>query len=301
LIVVKNDYQSQSQESTRHEQEHVQLQEESQLRQQEQVVLEQTRTRLTDDMTQIEQTIREQQSTIVCIEQEIKQKRQELIDWQKIEADKNNVYGTWMPSCLEAIEKDTRFHKKPIGPLGRHIHCIQPYWAYAVEKHLAPIMSSFICCDVHDQNILLEHFSCYSRGYRPTIYVMKYCHQVHNVSGTLERIQRANLTCVHQVLSVDNVTVECALIDFKQIEATLLVKDFAQAKRLKHSGVLRWERIENKVKHVVEAWTYDGSNIKMDKAFRIYTNDRQPARYFLVNHGQTLNCLKNELAHRIYR
>ncbi|CAF4647923.1 unnamed protein product, partial [Rotaria magnacalcarata] len=40
---------------------------------------------------------------------------------------------------------------------------------------------------------------------------------------------------------------------------------------------------------VGEALTYDGSNIKLDKAFRIYTNDRQPARYFTSNNTQALS------------
>jgi len=30
--------------------------------------------------------------------------------------------------------------------------------------------------------------------------------------------------------------------------------------------------IDQKVKQLIEEWTYDGSNVKLDKAFRIYTN-----------------------------
>jgi chromosome segregation ATPase len=194
-----------------------------------------------------------------------------------------------MTDCLKAIENENRFHKKPIGPIGRYIRCIEPRWSYAVEKHLAATMSGFICSDNHDEKILLELFSYYARDYRPTITVRKYSTVVPDISGTLERIRRANLLSIYQVLKIDNITVECTLIDFRQIEATILVEDLQHAKRIRQSGILRWANIDRKVKQVVEAWTYDGSNVKLDKAFRIYTNDRQPARYFTSNNNQSLS------------
>ena len=82
---------------------------------------------------------------------------------------------------------------------------------------------------------------------------------------------------------------ECALIDFKQIEVTILLEDLQEAKRVRQSGALHWPRVDKKVKQVTEAWTYDGSNVKLDKAFRIYTNDKQPARYFTSNNSQSLS------------
>jgi peptidoglycan hydrolase CwlO-like protein len=160
-------------------------------------------------------------------------------------------------------------------------------------------MSAFICSDSHDEKILLELFSYYAPGRRPTISVRKYSNQPHDISGTLERIRRANLLSIYQVLQIDNVTVECALIDDKQIEATILLEDLQHAKRIRQSGILRWEKIDKKVKQVVEAWTYDGSNIKLDKAFRIYTNDKQPARFFTSNNTQSLST--NELDLEIKR
>jgi len=212
---------------------------------------------------------------------------------------KTSVYGYWMPERLKAIENDNRFHKKPIGPIGRYIHCIEPRWSYAVEKHLAPIMSAFICSDNDDEKILLELFSRYSRGYRPMISVRKYAEQIIDVSGTLNQIRQANLLSILQVLKIDNITVACYLIDFRQIEATILLDNLEHAKRIRQSGVLRWQRVDRKVKQVVEAWTYDGSNVKLDKAFRIYTNDKQPARYFTSNNTQSLST--NELESDIKR
>jgi len=173
--------------------------------------------------------------------------------------------------------------------LGRYIHCINPHWSYAVEKHLAPIMSSFICTDNDDEKILIEILSSYSSDHRPPIYVRIYSDKVHDISGTKQYVKQANLLTIHDVLKIDNITVECVLIDFKQIEATILVENLEEVKNLRQSGILRWKNIDRKVKQVVEAWTCDGSNIKLDSTFRIYTNDKQPIRYFLSNSTQSLS------------
>lgn len=149
-------------------------------------------------------------------------------------------------------------------------------------------MSSFICTDTDDEKLLLEILSSYSSEHRPAIYVRKYSDQIHDISGTREYIQQANLLTIYDVLKIDNITVECALIDFKQIEVTILVENLDEIKQYKQTGILKWKNIDRKVKQVVEAWTADGSNIKLDGTFRIYTNVKQPLRYFLSNNVQSL-------------
>jgi chromosome segregation ATPase len=241
----------------------------------------------TDDLTVTDDNIRSKHSTIDCIQNELKLKRQEFDELKKIEKDKTNVYASWMSDCLNDIKNDNRFSQKPIGPIGQYIRCMNPHWSYALEKHLAPIMSAFICANSHDERILLEIFSKHTRDHRPQIYTRKFSDRVPDISGTLDRVRRANLLSIYQVLRIDNITVECALIDYRQIEATILVDNLEHAKRIRQSGVLRWEKIPGKVKQVVEAWTHDGSNVKLDSAFRIYTNDKQPARFFTSNNTES--------------
>ena len=280
---------NQSQQSNHDEQERLDVDRELKDRHQRQLEWDQSMVTIAGELAVSNETIRHQQSTIDCVKGELRQKRQDSDGLKKLEQGQTNVYGAWMSDCLKAIESETRFHRIPIGPIGRHIRCLQAHWSYAVEKHLASIMSSFICTNVHDEKLLLDIFSRHAHGSRPTIFVMKHASEVHDISGTLDRIRRAQLLSIYEVLRIDNITVACALIDFKQIEATVLLQDLAEAKRIRQSGVLRWEKVHKKVKQVAEAWTYDGSNIKLDKAFRIYTNDRQPARYFLSNNAQALS------------
>ncbi|CAF1454444.1 unnamed protein product [Adineta steineri] len=298
--LLENEYENLSQQSNRSEEERLKLDEEIQERQRKQAAWDQSIVSFNDDINVNDDTIRTKQSTIDCIQNELRQKQQELDELKKIDNDKTNVYGSWMSDCLKAIQADNRFHAKPIGPMGQYIHCTEPRWSYAVEKHLSGIMVSFICTDVHDEKILLEIFDNYNeRNYRPTIYRMRHTDRAHDVSGTLDRIRHANLLSIYQVLKIDNKTVECVLIDYRHIEATILVENLDHAKNIRQTGVLHWQAIDKKVKRVAEAWTYDGSNVKLDRAFRIYTNDKQPARYFTSNNTQSLS--NNEINIEIKR
>ena len=267
---------------------------------------------LTDDMRINDENIRDKQITIEVLKNELEQKQQNLDELIRINQGKKDAYGTWMSDCLQEIQNEERFHKKPIGPVGKiclnifysyilsfslgyYIQCIDSRWSYAVEKHLAPIMSAFICTDNHDEKILVEILTSYSLDQRPPIYVRAYSDKVHDISGTLKYVKQANLLSMYDVLKINDITVECALVDFKHIEATVLLENLEQARQIRKSGVLRWEKIDRKVKQVVEAWTYDGSNIKLDKTFRIYTNDRQPMKYFLTHSTQSLSIEQLEI------
>ncbi len=155
-------------------------------------------------------------------------------------------------------------------------------------------MSSFVCSDNHDEKLLIEILSSYSSDHRPPIYIRTYSDHVHDISGTLQNIRQANLLTIYDVLKIDDVTVQCTLIDLKQIEATILVENFEEMKKIRQSGILAWKSVDRKVRQVVEAWTHDGSNIKLDKTLRIYTNEKQSMRYFLSNNTQSLTIAELE-------
>ena len=141
-------------------------------------------------------------------------------------------------------------------------------------------MPSFMCADNHDEKLLIEILSSFTSDNRPAIVIRPYAERVHDISGTLDRIREANLRSMYDILAVDSVPVQCLLIDDKQIEATILVENFAEAKRIWQSGVLKWPTVTRKVRRVLEGWTRDGSNIKFDPIVRLYTSDDRPTRYF---------------------
>ncbi|CAF3898576.1 unnamed protein product, partial [Rotaria magnacalcarata] len=288
-------YENLNQQSDDIDQQRLEIDREISTEQEKQIELDKIMIALNNDMRANNENILEKQITMDFLKDELKQRQQNLDESIKINQDRTKAYGMWMSDCLKAIQNDERFHKKPLGPIGNYVHCIDFHWSYAIEKHLASIMPSFICSDKHDEEILLEILSSYALDCRPPIYIRAYSTKVHDISGTLKRIREVNLLPIYDVLKIDDVTVECALIDIKQIEATILIENLGPVKELRQNKLLRWERIDGKVKQVVEAWTFDGTNIKFDKTFRIYTNEKQPLKYFLTNNIQSLSMEKLEV------
>ena len=158
-----------------------------------------------------------------------------------------------------------------------------------MEKHLDSIMPSFICCDHDDEQILIEIFSLFSSDHRPPIYVRAYSDHIQDISGTVQCIKQANLRTIYDVLKIENITGESVLIDARHIETTILVENLAEMKELRESERLNWKKIDGKVRPITEAWTSNGANIKLDGTFRIYTNDKQPIKYFLSDSTQSLS------------
>jgi chromosome segregation ATPase len=57
---------------------------------------------------------------------------------------------------LQAIEQDTRFREKPVGPVGRHITLVESEWGYILEKQFGAALNSFVVTSKADQTVLSE-------------------------------------------------------------------------------------------------------------------------------------------------
>jgi chromosome segregation ATPase len=57
---------------------------------------------------------------------------------------------------LQAIEQDTRFREKPVGPVGRHVKLVKSEWGYILEKQFGAALNSFVVTSKADQTVLSE-------------------------------------------------------------------------------------------------------------------------------------------------
>jgi chromosome segregation ATPase len=57
---------------------------------------------------------------------------------------------------LQAIEQDTRFREKPLGPVGRHVKLVESEWGYILEKQFGAALNSFVVTSKADQTVLSE-------------------------------------------------------------------------------------------------------------------------------------------------
>ena len=59
-----------------------------------------------------------------------------------------------LEKLLRAIQSDSRFKEKPVGPMGRHVKLLNPEWAHILEKQFGGVLNGFVVTSKPDQNVL---------------------------------------------------------------------------------------------------------------------------------------------------
>ena len=62
-----------------------------------------------------------------------------------------------LDNLLSAIQRDSRFTQKPVGPMGRHIRLLKPEWSSILEKTFGGNLSGFVVTNKRDQELLSEN------------------------------------------------------------------------------------------------------------------------------------------------
>ena len=89
------------------------------MRQEKENECERVLTALNEDIQINDERIREKQTTVDILDKEHRKKQEDLEQLIQIDQDKTNVYAIWMSDCLKAIQNESRFHQKPIGPISK--------------------------------------------------------------------------------------------------------------------------------------------------------------------------------------
>jgi len=130
---------------------------------------------------------------------------------RKSEQNFMNAFDRKMPQLLSAIDKERRFKKKPVGPVGVHITLRDPKWLHIVENILGSTLNAFLVIDYEDVTIL-------KRLMREVgLYVL--CTQ--NIQ--LLTLTRLNRECPVNVISHGRMDLEEPSRNFKTVLRTLEV------------------------------------------------------------------------------
>lgn len=73
--------------------------------------------------------------------------------------DKGQKQGAYKPSMhrlLTAIQNDSGFREKPVGPMGNHVRLLKPLWSNILEKSFGGALETFIVTNKPDQSLLLR-------------------------------------------------------------------------------------------------------------------------------------------------
>ena len=82
---------------------------------------------------------------------DVKQAETALQNLKRDEGPGNSVSNR---TLLRAIEQETSFSRKPVGPIGQHISLLQPKWASVLETSFGATLESFVVTSKRDMNIL---------------------------------------------------------------------------------------------------------------------------------------------------
>ncbi|RKP12786.1 P-loop containing nucleoside triphosphate hydrolase protein, partial [Piptocephalis cylindrospora] len=76
-----------------------------------------------------------------------------------LEAQTKNTllaYGPGMPGLMQAIQRETRWHRPPIGPFGLHMRVRESKWMEVLESLVGQATGDFLVEDHHDQALLIS-------------------------------------------------------------------------------------------------------------------------------------------------
>lgn len=178
------------------------------------------------------QSIDAELKDLTAKEREVVQEAQKLegqirtLELQK--ADRTRCFGRNMPALLDAINRERRWQKKPIGPLGLCLTIKDDQWATAIETALGRTMDAFVVDNHHDEKILKEIGR--RVGQVPDMYVQRFQDRVYHIPDNA--LPPPHLTTVLSQLQADEVMVYNCLIDQRQIDNIILIPDRQQASQI---------------------------------------------------------------------
>ncbi|PWW79239.1 P-loop containing nucleoside triphosphate hydrolase protein [Tuber magnatum] len=139
---------------------------------------------------------------------------------RKSEQNFMNAFDRKMPQLLSAINKERRFKKKPVGPVGVHVTLRDPKWLHIVENIFGSTLNAFLVADYEDVTMLKKLMR--EVGLECPINVIS--------QGRMDLEEPSpNFKTVLRVLEITDDSVRRGLIVGNAIEQTILIDDLQEA------------------------------------------------------------------------
>jgi structural maintenance of chromosomes protein 6 len=196
------------------------------------------------------------------VKEQEKRVKEQKIELQKIQQSNSNLAGfrPGMERLIQAINKETRFHDRPIGPIAMHLKLSDTKWASIIEKQLGKTGEGFICTNKPDQDILFE------LGNRCGITPVTFIPPTRHIDISSQEPDQRFLTTM-RALEIGNQLIRNVLILHGGLESAILVENFEEAQR-----VINDERPRN----VKSCFTFMPEN--RNKALRLFYSQGTPAQ-----------------------
>ncbi|KAL6816030.1 hypothetical protein GGI42DRAFT_312867 [Trichoderma sp. SZMC 28013] len=164
----------------------------------------------------------------------LQQKKKEVVmaqrgvrDLEQSSGSALDGYDADLIKLAKAIERETGFESKPLGPLGTHVTLRKPEWSGILEKTFGENLNAFVVQSKRDQTKLSNLIQRMGLRKQPPIYIA--------YGGTIDTSAQepdAEFDTILRVLAFDNELVRSQLVINNQIEKVILVKDRLEAERV---------------------------------------------------------------------
>ncbi|KAJ4290938.1 Structural maintenance of chromosomes protein 6 [Kalmusia sp. IMI 367209] len=136
-----------------------------------------------------------------------------------------------------AIEQESKFRDRPVGPMGRYVELKKPEWSHILEKSFGAALNGFVVTNKTDQDMLSSMMK--RMNYNAPIYI-----------GPKERIDTSSnepdeqLLTWERALNISNDLVRNQLIINQRIEQVVLIPNRKDASDFAHNGGTRRKNVK---------------------------------------------------------
>lgn len=155
------------------------------------------------------------------------ERKGQLENAQKSKEQSMRAFRPNTDRLLQEIQKESRFDRKPIGPIGRYVTLKDPAWSSMVEKTFGATLNAFYCFSRHDANIISE----LKRKVNCDANIL-----TGNNEPLVPKEPDEKYTTVLRILDIDDEAIQKQLIINHNIEQTLLIADVSEATREMYDG-----------------------------------------------------------------
>lgn len=165
--------------------------------------------------------------------------QKKILDFERNKNNKYAAFGHNIAYLMRDIEKETRWHSKPIGPVGCFVSVKEGYdkWTDLINATLQKTLDSFVVCDEHDRRLLNQ----YMRGKKifKNIIVRKFEAFAYNGYAP------EGSATVLDTLDIHNDDVKFTLIDSSGVEEMVICESMREAelitqnRNVKHAFCLK--------------------------------------------------------------
>ena len=150
----------------------------------------------------------------------------------RLQRDAGNKFAPFrqnMMHLVKAVDSETRWRKKPVGPMGLHVKLNDQKWSSQIETTFGGVLDSFVCTNKEDQVTLskiMKRVNCQVQIYigsdRPL--------------DTTGKEPDEHLLTILRALDIDNDMVRNQFIINQAIEQTVLIADSNEASAFMYGG-----------------------------------------------------------------